>query len=123
MANSDMDSTSFEFTLSVPCDERLLGAVRDLTSHAASYARLEDAAVDGLTSQVAAAARAAIEACAAPDAAVDFRFKRHGATLTVSIGLDVASAARWPASATAGLTVDTTRDGARETCLITQHLA
>jgi hypothetical protein len=118
-----MDPTSFEFTLSMPGDARLIGAVRDLTAHAAAYARLEGAAADGLASHVTAAAEAAIDASGAQDAPVNFRFVRQGGTLTVSIGLQVARAAAWPASSREGLTVDTAREGTRETCLITQRLA
>ena len=118
-----MDATSFEFTLSMPGDARLVGAVRDLTTHAASYAKLDGARAQVLAAQVTAAAEAAIEASGAQDSPVDFRFVREGATLTVSIGLDAARGAAWPAANGGGLTVDTARQGTRETCLITQRLS
>jgi hypothetical protein len=118
-----MDSSAFEFSLSMPGDARLVGAVRDLTAHAAAYAKLEGAAADGLAAQVTAAAEAAIKASGAQDVPVDFRFVREGGTLTVSIGLDVECAADWPGSQQDGLSVDTARQGTRETCLITQRLA
>ena len=118
-----MDATSFEFTLSLPGDTRLVGAVRDLAAHAAAYAKLEAAAAAGLARQVEAATEAAIAASGAQDAPVDVRFVREAGTLTVSIGLDADAAAAWPSSAEAGLTVEASRAGTRETCRITQRLA
>ncbi len=117
-----MDATSFEFTLRMPGDLRLVDAVRDLTAHAASYARLEAGAASVLAAQVTAATEVAVAASGAEDAPVDVRFLRAGETLSVSIGCDAVRAAAWPTSAGNGLTVDTARHGTRETCLITQRL-
>jgi hypothetical protein len=39
-----MTPTSFEFTLILPGDARLVDAVKGLTAHAAGYAQLGDAA-------------------------------------------------------------------------------
>ncbi|MDP1571481.1 MAG: hypothetical protein Q8L86_15920 [Vicinamibacterales bacterium] len=107
----------------MPGDVRLVGAVRDLAAHAAAYAKLEARVADGLARQVAAATEAAIVASGAQDAPVDVRFVREAGTLTVSIGLDADAAAAWPPSAEAGLTVEASRAGTRETCRITQRLA
>lgn len=124
LSSSDlrMDATSFEFTLRMPGDPRLVGAVRDLTAHAASYAHLEAGAASVLASQVTAATEVAIAASGAQDTPVDFRFLREGGTLSVSIGVDAVRAAAWPTSGGNGLTVDAARHGTRETCLITQRL-
>lgn len=117
-----MDHRTFEFTLSLPGDPRLVDAVRDLTTHAATYAKLEAPAAEGLATQVVEATRAAIAASGAIDAPVDVRFVREDGHLRVSIGLDVVRQAAWPV-ASGGRTVDTRREGARETCLITQPVA
>jgi hypothetical protein len=118
-----MDSTAFEFSLRLPGDARLVGAVRDLTAHAATYARLEPSAADGLADQVLAATEAAVRASGAQDAPLDFHFVREGGTLTISIGVDAAVPAAWPPSAREDMAVDSARQGTRDTCLITQRLA
>lgn len=117
-----MDATSFEFTMRVPGDARLMTPVRELTAHAAAYARLTPAAAAALAAQVTAAAEAAFAASGSPDTAIDFRFRRDAGGLSVRIDLEPARAPRWPISPHAGLTVRTERHGARETCLITQHV-
>ena len=53
-----MTPTSFEFTLTLPGDARLVDAVKGLTAHAAGYALLGDSAREGLAGQVAAATQA-----------------------------------------------------------------
>lgn len=118
-----MDPSAFEFSLSMPGDARLVGAVRGLAAHAAAYAQLDAGAAAGLARQVEAAIEAAIAASGAQDVPVDVRFVREAGTLTISIGLDVDAAATWPPSAEAGLTVEASRAGTRETCRITQRLA
>jgi hypothetical protein len=112
-----MDATTFEFSLRMPGDPRLVDAVRDLAAHAAAYMKLASPAAEGLAAHVAAATRAAVEAT--PAGPVDVRFTRHAGTFTVSIGLDTAQKAAWPPSA-GGLIVETSREDGRETCRISQ---
>jgi hypothetical protein len=114
-----MDSTTFEFSLRMPGDPRLVDAVRDLAVHAAAYMKLASPAAEALAAHVAAATRAAVEAT--PAGSVDVRFTRRVGTFTVSIGLDTAQTAAWPQSA-GQLIVETSREGGRETCRISQAM-
>ena len=51
-----MSPESFNFTVTVPGDARLVGVVRDLCAHAVGYAKLPEAAGASLCERVAAAA-------------------------------------------------------------------
>jgi hypothetical protein len=120
-----MTSTSFEFTMSMPGDERLIPAVRDLAAHACAYAGLAEAASASLTSQVTATTSAAMAAARGRNGDVQFRFTRENDTLTVAVGLDSPGQASWPPTVEGaeGLTVRTEREGGRETCLVIQRVA
>jgi hypothetical protein len=118
-----MDPTSFEFTMTMPGDPRLVATARDLAAHAAGYVRLGDQAAAALADAVEGAARAAIDATRVNDAPIEFRFARDGAELTVTIGSEVVAGASVPASAAAaGLAVEWTREGLRQTCRIRQDV-
>lgn len=56
-----MSPESFNFKVTVPADDRLLGVVRDLCAHAASYAKLADAVGPAFCDRVVAAATEAVE--------------------------------------------------------------
>ena len=51
-----MSPESFNFTVTVPGDARLVGVVRDLCAHAVGYAKLPEAAGASLCERVSAAA-------------------------------------------------------------------
>ncbi|MCC7033025.1 MAG: hypothetical protein IT179_09360 [Acidobacteria bacterium] len=79
-----MSPESFNFKVTVPADDRLVGVVRDLCAHAASYAKLAEADGDAFCDRVAAAAIDAVERSAgAPCATV---FDCEGGMLRVTIG-------------------------------------
>jgi hypothetical protein len=114
-----MNATSFEFTMTMPADARLVGAVRDLAVHAAKYAQLADPTAAVLAEQVARAAAASIEATHVQDAPIDIHFTGDDNHLEVRIACEVVAAGRIPESRSeSGLTVDWSRNGSRQTCLI-----
>jgi len=74
---------SFEFTLTVRGDVRLVGVVRGLCAHAAGYARLAEAAGAAFCERVT---RAAEEAAAAhPDKPCRLVFDCHDGELRVTV--------------------------------------
>ena len=97
-----MTPNSFEFSLTMPGDERLVGAVQGLAAHAAGYVQLPEAEATGFADQVARATEAAIAATNGQGAPIDFRFAGDAAAVTVTIS--------WTSS------------GARETRQIRQQL-
>lgn len=80
-----MNAASFRFTLLLPGDARLVGAVRDLTAHAAGYAGLSPGDVDALTRGVVEATEAAIAATQAAATPIQLAFTRDGSGLHVTI--------------------------------------
>ncbi len=119
----EMNSSSFRFTMTMPGDARLVGAVRALTAHAAKYAKLADKAAAELAEQVAEAAAISIEAIRLKDAPIEFQFARDGERLEVQIVCDVDGSNTPPPSTSAhGVTVDWSRHGGRQTCLIAQRV-
>jgi hypothetical protein len=74
---------SFNFTVTVPGDARLVGVVRDLCAHAVGYARLPEATGVALCERVAAAAADAV--AANPHAACPLEFTCAGGELRVSV--------------------------------------
>jgi hypothetical protein len=118
-----MDPSAFQFTLTMPGDARLLGAVRDLTSHAAGYAKLAAASGKSLADEVVTATQTAIASTHVQDAPIEFRFDATGEAIDITITCEVNSSAVPPTSTPAGgLTVDWSRDGSRQTCHIRQRL-
>lgn len=118
-----MDATSFEFSMTMPGDPRLVVAVRDLAAHAAGYAQAGEAQRTALSEAVAAAAEAAIEATHVKDAPLDIRFVREGATLLVTIACECAGDTPVPPPAAGAISIDWARDGARQVCRIRQQLS
>jgi hypothetical protein len=114
-----MTPTSFEFTLTLPGDSRLVDAVRGLTVHAAGYALLADSAREGLASQVAAETEAAMTAARGPNAPIDLRFTRDDEAITVVISCEAGASTPRPASDAAGnATVEWVTEGSRHVCHI-----
>ena len=71
--------------LTLPGDNRLVGAVRDLTAHAATYARLSNDVCQAFASKVANEMQSAIDTTGIQDAPLEFRFDRSGDTLLVTL--------------------------------------
>jgi hypothetical protein len=74
---------SFNFTVTVPGDARLVGVVRDLCAHAVGYAKLPEAAGASLCERVSAAAAEAV--AANPHAACPLEFTCAGGELRVTV--------------------------------------
>ncbi|MFN2443970.1 MAG: hypothetical protein ABR606_00020 [Vicinamibacterales bacterium] len=109
--------------MTMPSDTRLVGAVRDLAVHAAKYAQAGDGAAAILAEHVARAAAMSIEAVEAKDAAVEVRFAGDASRLEVQIACEAAHGKQVPESRSeAGLTVDWSRSGSRQICLIAHRL-
>lgn len=80
-----MDPTSFRFFLAMPGDSRLVGAIRDLTTLAGTYAKLPSHEAGAFVERVAAATASAIAETGVQDAPVEFRFFRSAHVLRVTI--------------------------------------
>lgn len=80
-----MEPTSFQFVLTVPGDNRLVGAVRDLSAHAATYAKLSGDMRESFATRVADAMQSAIDATGIQDAPIEFRFARTADALRVTL--------------------------------------
>jgi len=117
-----MRPTSFEFTLTMPADARLLGAVRELAIQSAGYAQLPADSVSELADQVEQATRTAVAATRA-QTRVEVRFSATADTVDVTISCDAPPSAQTPESVSSpGVTVDWTRVGSRYTCQIRQRI-
>lgn len=119
-----MDVASFEFTMTLPGDTRLVGAVRDLAAHAAKYAMLAEPAAAALADRVAKAAETVIATTGGQDAPVEVRFTGGGSRLQVEVTREAPASGAVPESSSEpGLTITWTRSGSRQTCLIAHRLA
>lgn len=119
-----MDPSGFEFRVTMPGDTRLVGAVRELASQAATYAKLSAAAGRSFADRVVDCTERAIEATHRQDAPLEFRFDgdAEGVNVTISAEANASSAPPGP-STTGDLTVKWSRDGSRQTCTIRHRLA
>ena len=118
-----MNQTSFEFTMQVSGDRAMLGAVRDLASHVASYAGGKAVAA-AVADEVVTAAEAAIAACRGDGTPIDVRFKRTAECLEVFVaGGQATSLSATHLSRGPGLSVDWSVDGGRQICHIRQGMA
>jgi hypothetical protein len=97
-----MDPTSFQFVLTLPGDNRLVGAVRDLSAHAATYAKLPGDVIQSFARKVADEMQSAIDNTGIQDAAIEFRFSGTADALLVTLS--------W------------SRNGSRETREVRQYL-
>ena len=118
-----MNQTSFEFTMQVSGDRAMLGAVRDLASHVASYAGGKAVAA-AVADEVVTAAEAAIAACRGDGTPIDVRFKRTAECLEVFVaGGQATSLSATHLSRGPGLSVDWSVEGGRQICHIRQGMA
>lgn len=117
-----MTPTSFDFTVTLPCDARLLGAVRQLAAQAAGYAQLTADAGEGLAHQVERAAALALEGPAVDASPVELRF--WGEPDAVGVYIVCAWQVARPADAVTieGLSVVWHVEGTRHTCHISQRV-
>ena len=118
-----MTPTEFDFTVTIPGDSRLLGAIRQLTSHAAGYAQLTPQAGERLAGHVERATEAVIAASNLQSALIEFRFSGDGDALLVVFSSDVAPATHFGSVSTGDVTVDWTTEGSRHVCRIRQRLS
>ena len=119
-----MTPTDFEFTVTMPGDVRLIGAVRQLAAQAADYAQLNAEAGEGLAGHVERATQTAIASAVAQHAPVHVRFTANQGAVDVFVSYDAAaSAATPPDSSAGGVTVDWTAEGSRRTCHIRRPLS
>ena len=118
-----MDANSFEFTMTMPGDTRLVGIVRDLAVHAARFAQVAPQLATAFVNEAASAAQVAIDLTESRDAPIEFRFVRAGATLDLFITCEVVDSSRLPTpEVSGGLSVDWTRDGSTQVCHIRQQM-
>jgi hypothetical protein len=119
-----MTPTSFTFTLTMPGDERFVGAIRLLAAQAASYAKVSAEAGEALADRVQSATQSAIAAAGSDAAPLDFTFSGDDARVTVRIACHANAPTPAPASSSAnGVSVNWGADGSRLTCTIQQQTA
>ena len=116
-----MTPNSFEFSLTMPGDSRLVGAIRGLTAHAAGYVHLAREIADGLADEVARATEAAIASTDTQSAPIDVRFAGNDAAVLITISCPARGSTPISSSAD-GVSVEWTSDGRRHTCQIRQPL-
>lgn len=113
-----MTPTSFEFTLTMPSDPRLVGAIRQLATQAASYARLGADAGAMLAGHVERAAEAAVEVSGG-NGPIELRFSAGEGAVNVHIACEAGNAAgASPSSRGEGVSVDWSTNGSRHVCHI-----
>ena len=121
-----MKPRSFEFTVTMPGDTRLVGAIRGLTTHAAGYARLSAAAGQDLAVHVQRATETAIDTAPGEHPPIDFRFTGDADTLTVVISYEAgAPAARLPSASAehpGGISIVWMEKRSRHVCHIRQPI-
>ena len=117
-----MDATSFEFSMRMPGDRRLLLAVRDLAAYAANYALLGQPAASNLADEVAASV-AAIASTHRVDAPLALAFRRHATGFDVTIRCEAGDSLNTPPAPTAqGLSVSWAHEGSEHVCRISQRV-
>ena len=120
-----MTRTSFEFTMQVAGGRAMLGAVRDLASHVATYAGGKALAA-AVADEVVTAAEAAIAASRGDGSPIDVRFAAHAPTASTCSSPGGARARRWRRrhlSRGHGLSVDWRPTARRPVCHIRQAMA
>lgn len=115
-----MTRTSFRFSVEVTGGRALLGAVRDIASHVATYAGGK-AVASAVADEVVTATEAAIAAGRGADGPIDFRFERSPECLDVFISCaDAPTLAATHLSRGPGLSVEWNRIDRRQVCHIRQ---
>lgn len=118
-----MTKTSFEFSMQISGERAMLGAVRDLASHVATYAGGK-AVASTVADEVVTAAEAAIAASRGQGGAIEFRFARSAECLDVFISCaHVPALAATHLSRGPGLSVDWNVVGSQQVCHIRQAMA
>jgi hypothetical protein len=117
-----MTPTAFDFTLKMPGDSRLIGAVRQLTEHAADYAKLTPDAGAALAGHVQRATEQAISAAKTPSALIEYRFSADADAIMVAFWTDAAAPSPRPSFTADDVTVDWTMEGSRHICRIRRQL-
>lgn len=118
-----MTRTSFEFTMQIAGGRAMLGAVRDLASHVATYAGGKSVAAT-VADEVVTATEAAIAATRDDGTPIDFRFCRTPDSLDVYITCPHApTLAATPLSRGPGLSVNWQPQGSQQVCHIRQAMA
>ena len=119
-----MTPTEFDFTVTMPGDSRLLGAIRQLTSHAAGYAQLTEHAGAQLAAHVEHATQAVIAAAKVQSTLIEYRFCGDADALLVVFSCDIAVSPKHLGPVSNGdVTVDWTIEGSRHVCRIRQRLS
>ena len=119
-----MTPTSFTFTLTMPGEQRFVGAIRLLAAQAASYAQMSAEAGEALANRVHSATESAIAATGSHDTPLDFTFSGDEARVTVRITCQAGTGTAAPAASTVnGISVNWSADGSRLTCTIQQPTA
>jgi hypothetical protein len=118
-----MTPTEFDFKVKIPGDSRLLGAIRQLSAHAAGYAHLTPAAGERFAAHVERATETALSAARLAPAPIEYRFTANADAIVVVFSCEVAPASPRPAPlATNGVTVEWATEGTRQVCRIRQPL-
>jgi hypothetical protein len=119
-----MTPTSFAFTITMPGDERFVGAIRLLAAQTASYANLSAEAGEALAGEVGRATEALVQSTGSRELPIEFAFSGDANGVSIQLACTAAGAATPPPSTAAeGVTVNWTADGARLTCSIHQPTA
>ena len=117
-----MTPTEFEFKVKIPGDVRLLGAIRQLTAHAAGYAQLPAAASEQFAAHVERATQTAM-AATVESALIEYQFTADARALIVVFSCEAEAAAARPAPvAGRGVTIEWATEGTRQVCRIRQSL-
>lgn len=117
-----MTPRAFEFSMQLTSGRAMLGAVRDLASHVATYAGGQ-ALASAVADEVVAAAEAAIAASRGDGSPIDVRFVRTDDCLDVFVtGAGTTTLAAAPLSRGHGLSVDWHHDHGRPVCHIRQAM-
>jgi hypothetical protein len=107
----------------MPGDDRLVAAIRQLTAHAAGYARLTSDASELLAAHVERATATAISASQAQPAQFEYRFTGDAETLLVVLTCDVPPTTPRPEPVEShGVRIEWAREGTRHVCRIRQSL-
>lgn len=114
-----MTPKSFEFTITMPGDPRLIGAIRQLTAHAAGYAHLSAEDGAAFAGHVEEAAETAVAISRGQHAPIELRFSGDEGVVNVHIACDAPAASKAPSSSRAqAVSVDWSTNGSRHVCHI-----